>query len=315
MASYTNASSALALQSVLRSSTMKAESQMPSHFSSTSDPLSGYTCLFSQLPGELRNHIYDYILEDAGSSAMRVKYNPNPAMPFRERYPNHRYMGLTQVDRTIRAEFTPLYIKGRYFHFSQLAHFYRSGFAGDNDAYSTLITLLSKIGKRSSLPAVTGMDSSNPGLDVTLLFRLDPYNCDVRGRWFLDTENKTHRNDLMAGILCRMLACLPSWHHLLEPGAITKISILKSRYRSGKSFILVTVELDPEIEVSRAATVHAHVGRALVAEMEFSMPDSGPAASHNFLRVRCVWRGERCRERRQGEGRRRSRCGYEAVGE
>jgi len=156
---------------------------------------------------------------------------------------------------------------------------------------------------------VTGFDSSSPGLDVTLLFRLNPYTCDVTGRWFLDTGYKSHRNDLITGVLCRMLACLPSWHHLLAPGAIAKISISKSRYKSGKPFILVTVELDSEIEISRAAIVHAHVERALVAEMDFSMPDSGPAASHNFLRVKCVWRGERCRERRQGEGLRRLRGG------
>ncbi|KAI4632602.1 uncharacterized protein J4E87_002076 [Alternaria ethzedia] len=260
---------------------MSAETQMPISSPTTSDVWPGYTCLFSQLSGELRNRIYDYILEDEPASIIHVHYNPNSALLFRERYAKHKYMGLTQVDRKTRREFAPLYDSGLYFHFSQLARFYRSGLAGKNDAYPALVRLLSKIRKRPS-PAATGIDSSNPGLDVTLLFRLDPYNCDVTGRWFLDTEYKSHRNGLMTGILCRMLACLPSWYHLLEPGAITKISILKSRYRSGKSFILVTLELDSEIEISRAAIVHAHVERALVAEMDFSMPDSGPAASHNF---------------------------------
>ncbi|KAI4604632.1 hypothetical protein J4E83_011051 [Alternaria metachromatica] len=175
-------------------------------------------------------------------------------MPFQERYHKHKHMGLTQVDRRTRKEFAPLYINGHYFHFSQLAHFYRSGLAGKNDAYPALVRLLSMIKKgRLRRPAAMEFDSPNPGLDVTLLFRLDPYNCDVTGRWFLDTEYKSHKNGLITGVLCRMLACLPSWHHLLEPGAITKISISKSSYRSGKPFILVTVELDSEIEISRAA--------------------------------------------------------------
>ncbi|KAI4646442.1 uncharacterized protein J4E79_010504 [Alternaria viburni] len=286
---------------------MNAESQTPSHTSSNSGPLPGYTCLFSQLSGELRNRIYDCIVEDVGSSTMHVHYNPDPAMPFHERYPKHKCMGLTQVDRKTRTEFAPLYINGHYFHFSQLAHFYRSGLAGKNDAYPALVRLLSMIKKgRLRQPAAVEFDSPNPGLDVTLLFRLDPYNCDVTGRWFLDTEYKSHKNGLITGVLCRMLACLPSWYHLLAPGAITKISISKSSYRSGKPFVLVTVELDSEIAVSRAAIVHALVERALAAEMDFSMPDSGPAASHNFLRVKCVWRGERCRERRQCKGIRRS---------
>jgi len=298
MISYTNANSAPTLQSILCTSAMSAETQMPISSPTTSDVWPGYTCLFSQLPGELRNRIYDYILEHEPASMIWVNYKPNPAMSFQERYPKHQYMGLTQVDRTTRAEFTPLYINGCYFHFSQLRHFYRSGLAGEKDAYPALIHLLGKI-RKGHRSAVTGFDSPNPGLDVTLLFRLDPYTCNVTGRWFLDTGYKTHRNGLITGVLCRMLACLPSWHHLLEPGAITKISISKSSYRSGKPFILVTVELDSEIEISRAAIAHARVERALVAEMDFSMPDSGPAASHNFLRVKCVWRGERCRERRR----------------
>ena len=296
MISYTNSSSVLTLQSVLCTSAMNAESQMPSHSS-----LSGYTCLFSQLPGELRNRIYDYLLEDEPTSSIHVNYNLTPAMPFQERYRKHQYMGLTQVDRTACAEFAPLNTKGHYFHFSQLTHFYRSGIAGKNDAYTALISLLSKI-KKGYLPAMMGIDSSNPGLDITLLFRLNPYTCDVTGRWFLDTEYKSHKNGLITGVLCRMLACLPSWRHLLEPGAITKISILKSSYRSGRPSIFVTVELDSEIELSRAAIVHAHVERTLVAEMISSMLDSWLAASYNFLRVKCVWRGERCRERRQCKG-------------
>ncbi|KAI4625449.1 hypothetical protein J4E80_002580 [Alternaria sp. BMP 0032] len=202
MISYTNASSAATLQSGLRAPAMNAESQTPSHTSSNSGPLPGYTCLFSQLSGELRNRIYDCIAEDVGSSAMRVHYNPDPAMPFQERYPKHKYMGLTQVDRKSRKEFAPLYINGHYFHFSQLAHFYRSGLAGKNDAYPALVRLLSMIKKgRLRQPAAMEFDSPNPGLDVTLLFRLDPYNGDVTGRWFLDTEYKTHRNGLITGVL------------------------------------------------------------------------------------------------------------------
>ena len=115
---YTNANSAPTLQSILRTSAMSAETQMPISSPTTSDVWPGYTCLFSQLPGELRNRIYDCILEDEPASMIWVNYKPNPAMPFQERYPKHQYVGLTQVDRTTRAEFSPLYTNARYFHFS-----------------------------------------------------------------------------------------------------------------------------------------------------------------------------------------------------
>jgi hypothetical protein len=186
---------------------------------------------------EIRNNIYDIILADEAPSptATKVHYDPeNSWEDLHCRNPSHLYVGFIQVNRTVRAEFGPLYNFVREFSFPELGYILRQADPEDGQWYDEIIPIFSALGEK--LPKA-------PGLDITPLLCIDWTSDALAWPWTSIFHYNKRDYSLHIRAICRLLRTGNLWCRVYDDFGIVGISIGQ---RNGWSLVL-TLELGEEL--------------------------------------------------------------------
>ncbi|KAH7093458.1 hypothetical protein FB567DRAFT_587890 [Paraphoma chrysanthemicola] len=192
---------------------------------SGSQRLTALPSRLENLPGEICNHIYDIIVaESVGPHTLA--YHPKFISDFANRQKSRPYLGLTQVNRQLRAEFKPLYKAKPTIHIQDIKEYLRVfplHTPHGPDSIATLLDLLEKL-------ANVDKRASTAGIDILPLLRLDLDNLPFK---LADPHTKCDCHDTLLDIISCILT------HLTPQNRVKLLSIAETAIVKGPQDLLM----------------------------------------------------------------------------